>query len=133
MLILYLPFYTLSIFKLAKSLNYCIPGIVCDLTFGIMVITWVYARVYLYGRIIWSTLTEPELYVPQFALDPASGNWFPHFFKYIIAGLMMTLYSIILFWTALMFKMIYKISTNPELKDLRSDDEDEEDDETKDK
>lgn len=114
-----------TILALAKALNYCLPGIVCNTTFGIMVVSWLYTRVYLFGCIIWSTLTEPDLYVPQFVLHPPSGNWFPYFVKYIIAGLMIGLYFLILFWTLMIFKVIYKIVTEPEAKDVRSDDEDE--------
>ncbi|CAO3686188.1 unnamed protein product [Rhizopus microsporus] len=110
---------------LAKTLNYAKPGMVCNTTFVFMFFSWMYTRVYLYGRIIWSTMTEPELYVPQFKLDPLSGNWFPHFVKYIIAGLMIGLYFLILFWTAMIFKVLYKMVTEPEAKDVRSDDEEE--------
>lgn len=63
--------------------------------------------------------------MPQFKLDPLSGNWFPHFVKYIIAGLMIGLYFLILFWTAMIFKVLYKMATEPEAKDVRSDDEEE--------
>ncbi|OAD06907.1 hypothetical protein MUCCIDRAFT_155430, partial [Mucor lusitanicus CBS 277.49] len=111
-----------TILALAKALNYCLPGIVCNTTFGIMVVSWLYTRVYLFGCIILSTLTEPDLYVPQFVLHPPSGNWFPYFVKYIIAGLMIGLYFLILFWTLMIFKVIYRILTEPEAKDVRSDD-----------
>jgi acyl-CoA-dependent ceramide synthase len=91
-----------------------------------MLVSWIYTRVYLYGRIIWSTLTEPELYVPKFVLDPLDGQWFPHFVKYIIAGLMIGLYFLILFWTLMIFKVLQRIVTQPEARDVRSDDEEEE-------
>jgi acyl-CoA-dependent ceramide synthase len=91
-----------------------------------MLVSWIYTRVYLYGRIIWSTLTEPELYVPKFVLDPLDGQWFPHFVKYIIAGLMIGLYFLILFWTLMIFKVLHRIVTQPEATDVRSDDEEEE-------
>ncbi|KAG1152211.1 hypothetical protein G6F37_000965 [Rhizopus arrhizus] len=110
---------------LAKSLNYLCPGIICNITFVFMLVSWMYTRVYLYGCIIWSTLTEPELYVPQFKLDPLTGQWFPHFVKYIIAGLMIGLYLLILFWTAMIFKVLYNILTEPNASDVRSDDEEE--------
>ncbi|KAI8365958.1 TLC domain-containing protein [Radiomyces spectabilis] len=109
---------------LAKSLNYMIPGYICNTTFVCMLISWMYTRVYLYGRIIWSTYTEPELYVPEFKLAPLSGHFFPWFVKYIILGLMLGLYFLILFWTAMIFKVLYKMVTDT-AKDVRSDDEDE--------
>ncbi|KAI8086862.1 TLC domain-containing protein [Gilbertella persicaria] len=113
---------------LAKALNYVCPGLICNVTFATMACSWMYARVYLYGRIIISTITEPELYVPVFKLDPLNGHWFPHFVKYIIAGLMIGLYFLILFWTLMIFKVIYKIATSTEAKDVRSDDEEETED-----
>lgn len=110
---------------LAKTLNYISPGALCNTAFVLMFFSWMYTRVYLYGGIIWSTLTEPELYVPQFKLSPLEGHWFPHFVKYIIAALMTGLYFLILFWTAMIFKVLYKMATEPEAKDVRSDDEEE--------
>lgn len=93
-----------------------------------MTVSWLYTRVYLYGRIIWSTYAEPELYVPQFKLDPLNGYWFPHFVKYIILGLMIGLYCLVIFWTLMIFRVIYRILTTPDAKDERSDDEDEDED-----
>ncbi|KAI8336885.1 TLC domain-containing protein [Blakeslea trispora] len=113
---------------LAKTLNYACPGLICNTVFGLMVCSWMYSRVYIYGCIIVSTLTEPDLYVPVFKLDPLDGHWFPYFVKYIIAGLMIGLYLLILFWTVMIFKVIYKICTDTEPKDVRSDDEDETED-----
>ena len=90
-----------------------------------MFVTWMYTRVYLYGKIIISTMVEPELYVPVFVLDPLNGQYFPHFAKYIMIGLMSGLYLLILFWTMMIFKVLIKMVVNNEAKDVRSDDEDE--------
>lgn len=85
-----------------------------------------YTRVYLYGGVIWSTFTEPDLYVPEFKLDPLNGNWFPYFVKYIILGLMLGLYILVLFWTVMIFKVLYRVVTSTAASDVRSDDEEEE-------
>lgn len=85
-----------------------------------------YTRVYLYGGVIWSTFTEPDLYVPEFKLDPLNGNWFPYFVKYIILGLMLGLYILVLFWTVMIFKVLYRVITSTAASDVRSDDEEEE-------
>ncbi|KAI7901593.1 TLC domain-containing protein [Cokeromyces recurvatus] len=108
---------------LAKTLHYLQYGFICDLTFILMVFSWMYTRVYYYGCIIWSTFTEPELYVPEFKLDPLNGNWFPHFTKYIILGLMLGLYTLIIFWTLMIFKVVIKLFTTTGITDVRSDDE----------
>lgn len=92
-----------------------------------MVISWMYTRVYYYGRIIYSTYTEPEVYVPQFKLDPVNGFWFPHFVKYIILILMLGLYILIIFWTLMICKVVYRLVSNTGITDVRSDDEDESD------
>lgn len=114
-----------AILALAKALNYVYPGVICNTAFACMFVSWMYTRVYLYGKIIVSTLTEPELYVPEFVLDPLNGQWFPHFVKYIIAGLMIGLYGLIIFWTVMIFKVLIKIAFSTEVaKDERSDDED---------
>ncbi|CDS13863.1 hypothetical protein LRAMOSA06037 [Lichtheimia ramosa] len=111
---------------LAKLLNYSLPGIVCNFTFFVMLVSWMYTRVYLYGGVIWSTFTEPDLYVPEFKLDPLNGNWFPYFVKYIILGLMLGLYILVLFWTVMIFKVLYRVITSTAASDVRSDDEEEE-------
>lgn len=98
---------------------------ICNITFIVMFVSWMYTRVYIYGKIILSTLTEPELYVPEFVLDPLNGQWFPHFVKYIIAGLMIGLYLLILFWTLMIVKVFVKMAVSSEASDVRSDDEDE--------
>lgn len=98
---------------------------ICNVAFVVMFISWMYTRVYIYGKIILSTLTEPELYVPEFVLDPLNGQWFPHFVKYIIAGLMIGLYLLILFWTLMIIKVFVKMAVSSEASDVRSDDEDE--------
>ncbi|KAI9319785.1 TLC domain-containing protein [Dichotomocladium elegans] len=112
-----------ALLALAKALNYAAPGFFCNLTFFIMMVTWVYTRVYLYGGVIWSTATEPDLYVPVFKLDPLNGHWFPYFTKYIILGLMIGLYCLVLFWTAMIFKVLFRVLTSTEVTDVRSDDE----------
>ncbi|KAI9277290.1 TLC domain-containing protein [Phascolomyces articulosus] len=114
-----------AILALAKLLNYSVPGIICNTTFAIMIVAWMYTRVYLYGGIIWSTATEPDLYVKVFKLAPLEGHWFPYFVKYIILGLMIGLYCLILFWTAMIFKVLIRLVTTTDGKDVRSDDEDE--------
>ena len=90
-----------------------------------MVVSWMYTRVYYYGRIIYSTYSETELYVPQFKLDPINGFWFPHFVKYIILALMFGLYALIIFWTLMICKVVYRLISNTRITDVRSDDEDE--------
>ncbi|GAB5591575.1 sphingosine N-acyltransferase lag1 [Umbelopsis nana] len=112
-----------ALFALAKSFNYLNFRFVCDLTFFVMLCTWVYTRVYLYGRIICSTATEPDLYV-NFKLDPWNGSWFPYFVKYIILGLEIGLYALILFWTVMIFKVLFKVLVGNAANDDRSDDED---------
>jgi len=110
---------------LAKSLNYLGYHLVRDITFAIMVVTWLYCRCYLYGGMIWSAAVEPDLYI-DFKLDPKTGWFFPYFAKYIILGLMLGLYSLILFWTVLILGIAWRSLTGAnELKDDRSDTEEE--------
>lgn len=108
---------------LAKSFNYLNYRFLCDSLFFIMLCTWVYTRVFLYGCIIWSTYAEPDLYV-NFKLDPMNGSWFPYFAKYIIIFLELILYGLMLFWTAMMFKVLFKVLFGNAASDERSDDED---------
>jgi acyl-CoA-dependent ceramide synthase len=95
-----------------------------------MLCAWVYTRVYLYGRIIWSTAVEPDLYV-NFKLDPWAGSWFPYFVKYIILALEIGLYALILFWTVMIFKVLFKVLVGSAASDDRSDDEDAEEETTR--
>ncbi|KAI8065615.1 TLC domain-containing protein [Gongronella butleri] len=114
-----------AVLALAKLLNYACPGIVCNATFVAMMVSWIYTRVYLYGKIMLSTWFEPDDHV-DYHLDFANGWYFDWFVVYIIFGLMLGLYLLILFWTAMIFKVLYKIAFTEDAKDVRSDDEDEE-------
>ncbi|RUS25687.1 TLC domain-containing protein [Jimgerdemannia flammicorona] len=107
---------------LAKCLNYLNFRILCDSLFVVLIAAWTYTRVYLYGCIIWSTWSEPDLYV-EFVFDPMNGQFFPYFAKYIIIGLEVSLFFLILFWTALMYRVLFRVLMGTSASDSRSDDE----------
>lgn len=106
-------------------MHYLDYGVICDANFLATVIS--YTCVYYYGRIVYSTYSEPEFYIPQFKLNPVNGFWFSHFVKYIILALMLGLYVLIIFWTLMICKVIYRLVSNTGITDIRSDDEDESD------
>ncbi|KAI7862998.1 TLC domain-containing protein [Spinellus fusiger] len=114
-----------SLLALAKALNYVIPGTICNITFVLMLISWLYTRVYLYGYIVLSTIIEPDRYVEVFKFAPMEGHWYPYIMKYLMFGTMLFLYGLILFWTAMIFKVLYKMAFSSEVRDVRSDDENE--------
>ncbi|KAI9023559.1 TLC domain-containing protein [Phycomyces nitens] len=112
-----------ALLALAKALNYVSPGPLCNGTFVLMLISWMYTRVYIYGYIVLSTLIEPDLYVKEFKLDPLQGHFYPYILKYLMFLTMAFLYALILFWTAMIFKVLYKMAFLKEVRDVRSDDE----------
>ncbi|RUS19719.1 TLC domain-containing protein [Endogone sp. FLAS-F59071] len=109
---------------LAKSFNYLNYRTLCDALFILLIITWTYTRVFLYGCIIWSTWIEPDLYV-DFGLDFMAGRYFPYFAKYIILALELCLFSLILFWTYFMYRVLARVLMGVNASDSRSDDEEE--------
>ena len=107
-----------------KMLKYMHKDQLADVGFVFFVFTWVFSRHYYYGRIIWSVFVE----APKFAemgWDPSKGLYFT---PRILTGfqiLLCSLYMVLLFWLAMIIRVVIKVLKGENSEDVRSEDEDE--------
>jgi len=137
---------------LAKMLKYLKFGLPCDITFGIFMVTWFIARHVFYGWVCWSvyahipqeirygcykgsveTLQGP-LPVPndwdhltQPFRDPEGLVCWNNNTKWAFLGGLLALQVVLLIWFTMILKVAYKVLSGQSAEDVRSDDEDEED------
>ncbi|KAG0286706.1 sphingosine N-acyltransferase lag1 [Linnemannia gamsii] len=107
-----------------KMLKYCQKDQVADVGFVFFVVTWIYTRHIWFGQIIWSTYKE----APQFATmvwNPSNGLYFtPAVCKGFLL-LLCGLYAVLVFWLAMIFKIVLKVLKGENSEDVRSEDEEE--------
>jgi len=107
-----------------KMLKYCQKDQVADVGFVVFVVTWIYTRHIWFGQIIWSTYKE----APQFASmvwNPSNGLYFtPAVWKGFLL-LLCGLYAVLIFWLAMIFKIVLKVLKGENSEDVRSEDEEE--------
>ncbi|KAK3824304.1 MAG: TLC domain-containing protein [Linnemannia gamsii] len=120
------------ILAICKMLKYCQKDQVADVGFVFFVVTWIYTRHIWFGQIIWSTFRE----APQFAnmaWDPSKGLYFTPVVLKGFQVLLCGLYAVLLFWLAMIFKIVFKVLKGENSEDVRSENEEEADEEVEDK
>ncbi|KAJ2464258.1 Sphingosine N-acyltransferase lag1, partial [Coemansia sp. RSA 2322] len=94
-------------------------------SFIVFILSWVYTRHYLYFKIMYSVVFESyELLGTDVLWDPANGSFYS---RPIIAGftiLLSILQLLIIYWFALVLRIVYRIIFQNNLDDSRSDSED---------
>ncbi|KAF9096446.1 sphingosine N-acyltransferase lag1 [Mortierella sp. AD031] len=111
-----------------KMLKYCKKDKWADVGFVFFVVTWIQTRHYWFGKIIWSTFKE----APVFAVmgwDPSLGLYFTPGILRGFQVLLCALYAVLLFWLAMIFKVVLLVVKGANVEDVRSDDEEEVEDE----
>ncbi|KAG0246722.1 TLC domain-containing protein [Mortierella sp. GBAus27b] len=107
-----------------KMLKYIHKDQLADVGFVFFVFTWVFSRHYYYGRIIWSVFVEAPKYA-EMGWDPSRGLYFT---PRILTGfqfLLCALYMVLLFWLAMIIRVVIKVLKGENSEDVRSEDEDE--------
>ncbi|KAJ2773269.1 Sphingosine N-acyltransferase lag1 [Coemansia nantahalensis] len=92
-------------------------------SFALFVVSWVYTRHYLYMKMVWSLNYESYENIPEDSWDPARGSFFT---KNVMLGftiLLMTLQVLLIYWFALVLRIIYRVIFTKNLEDSRSDSE----------
>ncbi|GAB5593868.1 Sphingosine N-acyltransferase lag1 [Umbelopsis nana] len=107
----------------AKILNYLNLRTLCDITFGLFALSWLVTRHVLFTMIIWSTAFDPPKHMDM-KWEPEKGKYFTPFTQNIYLGLFLLLNMMILFWFAMILKVIVKVLTGNAASDTRSDSED---------
>ncbi|CAG8506194.1 21865_t:CDS:2 [Cetraspora pellucida] len=104
---------------LAKMLKYLGFGVICDVLFGIFMVSWLVTRHYIYGHIIYSAWTEPQLYL-EFKWAPEEEYYFTKNVQRFFLFLFLTLQAIIIFWFYLISNVAYKVIKGDRAHDSRS-------------
>ncbi|KAG0361391.1 TLC domain-containing protein [Gamsiella multidivaricata] len=108
-----------------KMLKYMHKDQLADVGFVFFVFTWILSRHYYYGVIIWSTFAEAPKYAAM-GWDPTKGMYFTPKILQGFQFLLCSLYMVLLFWLAMIIRVVIKVLKGGNSEDVRSEDEDEE-------
>ncbi|KAJ2836328.1 Sphingosine N-acyltransferase lag1 [Coemansia erecta] len=101
-------------------------------SFVVFIFTWVYTRHYLYIKIMYSIYSESLTYLPVDNWDPKNGSYYTRNVLFNFSILLGILQLLIIYWFALVLRIVYRIIFLSNLEDSRSDSEsDGNDDENK--
>lgn len=87
-------------------------------------LSWVFTRQIVFGKIIWSVWVEAPLYV-QHIWAPSNGHYYSSGLHKAFLGLLLGLQIILFFWLILIIKVAIKFVRSSNVEDIRSDEEDE--------
>ncbi|RKP12555.1 TLC domain-containing protein [Piptocephalis cylindrospora] len=107
----------------AKCLRYAGFTTSCDAIFGIFVLSWVYSRFYLLGRVSYSVTFEARDYL-TIGWNPSTGHYLTENNVWIFVFLLSCLMALMIFWFVLIVKVIVRVLGGVGAEDNRSDDED---------
>ncbi|KAG0202837.1 sphingosine N-acyltransferase lag1 [Mortierella sp. GBA30] len=107
-----------------KMLKYMHKDQLADVGFVVFVFTWVLSRHYYYGLIIWSSFVEAPKYA-NMDWDPSKGMYFTPRVLNGFLFLLCALYTVLLFWLAMIARVALKVLRGENSEDVRSDDEEE--------
>ncbi|TNY19213.1 TLC domain-containing protein, partial [Rhodotorula diobovata] len=114
---------------LAKLFKYTGRHKASDATFAAFLVCWIVTRHLIFGRIIWSVVSEPQT-VLEYGWRSQDGYYFSHNVQRYFAGLLLALQLLICMWLAMILRVLYNMFITGTAEDNRSDDEDDgEDDE----
>ncbi|CAH7670009.1 sphingosine N-acyltransferase Lag1 [Phakopsora pachyrhizi] len=108
--------------SLAKMLNYINAGWVCDTVYVIFVISWIYTRHYVFGKITWDIYSKIELDVP-FYWKPEEGYMATRTLYLFFLILLCILQLLLIFWLALILKIMWGVVVGDGADDARSESE----------
>ncbi|KAJ7934280.1 longevity assurance proteins LAG1 LAC1 [Mycena leptocephala] len=119
---------------LSKLLNYIQWNTINNFVLAAFFVSWTYFRHYLNLRMIWSATFEVDKYLPcvflRLPVAPSlSGTTIPPFVHYGAIGALILLQMLNLFWYYLILRIVVKLVLTSEAEDVRSDDEDNGEDE----
>ncbi|KAG0253512.1 sphingosine N-acyltransferase lag1 [Mortierella polycephala] len=111
------------ILAFSKSIKYLgVANRICDAFFGCFMVSWLYTRHYLYGYILHAFMFTAYEMIP-FELDIAQGKWYCRELAWLpILGLCL-LQILMVYWFALILRIVLKILKGQSAEDDRSDDE----------
>ncbi|KAG0083536.1 sphingosine N-acyltransferase lag1 [Podila epicladia] len=121
------------ILAFSKSIKYLgVASRVCDGFFACFMVCWLYTRHFLYGYILHSFMFTAYEMIP-FELDIANGKWYCRELAWLpVLGLAL-LQILMVYWFALILRIVFKILKGHSAEDDRSDEEHDPMDEVKEK
>ncbi|KAJ2608681.1 Sphingosine N-acyltransferase lag1 [Coemansia sp. RSA 1365] len=115
-----------------KCLRYLKMDKLSVTTFVVFIFSWIYTRHYLYIKIMLSLIYESRLYIPYDMWIPEKNAYFTWKVQWTFVALLAILQLLIIYWFALVLRIVYRIVFLGNLEDNRSDSEDDGEDEEKD-
>ncbi|KAH7041889.1 TLC domain-containing protein [Linnemannia elongata] len=106
-----------------KMLKYCQKDQLADVGFVFFVVTWIYTRHVWFGQIILATFKAPQF--ASMVWDPSNGLYFTPAVLKGFQVLLCGLYAVLVFWLAMIFKIVLKVLKGENSEDVRSEDEEE--------
>ncbi|KAJ2715844.1 Sphingosine N-acyltransferase lag1 [Coemansia spiralis] len=97
-------------------------------SFAMFVLSWVYTRHYLYMKMVLSLAVDSNNYVSYDSWDPARGSFYNEYVVASFTALLMVLQLLIVYWFALVLRIIYRAIFYSSMEDSRSDSEGDKDD-----
>jgi len=107
----------------AKVLNYLKFRFICDVFFGLFVLSWIPTRHVGFMFVVWSIYVHPLMYNECTRWDPANGFYFTEPVRYLFIYLLCALQVLMVIWFTMILKVMYRIIKGNNAADVRSSDE----------
>lgn len=109
---------------LAKVIRYMGLQTLCDILFGLFMLTWTVNRHVLYMAVLYSCVFEAPQHIPyRHPVDWRSGYVFTENTYYTFIALLCLLQALLLVWYSMILGVAYRVLTNHGATDSRSDDD----------
>ncbi|KAF9127362.1 sphingosine N-acyltransferase lag1 [Mortierella sp. 14UC] len=111
------------ILAFSKSMKYLrVPSKICDVFFGTFMVTWLYTRHYMYAYILHGFMFTAYKMIP-FELDISQGKWYCRELAWLPTLGLALLQILMVYWFALILRILVKILKGHSAEDERSEDE----------
>ncbi|KAG0311009.1 sphingosine N-acyltransferase lag1 [Linnemannia gamsii] len=111
------------ILAFSKSMKYLgVSNRICDVFFGTFMVTWLYTRHYMYAYILHGFMFTAYEMIP-FELDISQGKWYCRELAWLPTLGLALLQILMVYWFALILRILVKILRGHSAEDDRSDDE----------
>ncbi|KDN40447.1 LAG1-domain-containing protein [Tilletiaria anomala UBC 951] len=106
----------------AKCLRYVGLQTICDIGFGLFLVSWVITRHVLYNILLWSAAVESRRFIVQTWI-PEQGWFYTDRFILFMVSLLCALQVLLCIWFVMIARVAYRVVTGAPANDSRSDDE----------
>ncbi|KAF9917032.1 sphingosine N-acyltransferase lag1, partial [Linnemannia zychae] len=111
------------ILAFSKSMKYLgVSNKICDVSFGTFMVTWIYTRHYMYAYILHGFMVTAYQKIP-YEVNPSEGKWFSRSIALIPITGLWVLQILMVYWFALILRILVKILKGHSAEDDRSEDE----------